>query len=86
MYYRAGLRLLWIFWGAIGGISANPSRDLNEGDIIWLVPRLSKEGRLVRHHWEVLPLEDSNLKLLAAHPVRREDFERDLMRKLKHLA
>ena len=73
------------FFNAIGGISDQPSHDLNEGDIIWLVPRLDRHQRLVRHHWEVLSLEDSSLKLLAAEPVRREDFENDLRRKLERL-
>lgn len=73
------------FFNAIGGVSERPSHDLNEGDIIWLVPQLDRHQRLVRHHWEVLSLEDSSLKLLAAEPVRREDFENDLRRKLERL-
>lgn len=74
------------FYEAIGGVSAQPSQDLNDGDIIWLIPRIAANGQLERHHWEVLPLEESSIKLLAAHPVRREDFENDLMRKLKQLS
>ena len=74
----------WPFFEAIGGASPRPSHDINEGDIIWLIPRLSN-GRLERCHWEVLSLEDSSHKLLAAEPVRREDFEIDLRRKLVRL-
>lgn len=73
------------FFEAIGGVSAQPSKDFNDGDIIWLVPRIASNGRLVRHHWEVLPLEESSIKLLAAHSVRREDFEADLKEKLENL-
>ena len=44
------------FFDAIGGPSPAPSRDLNDGDIIWLAPELVRDGernRLVRGHWEV---------------------------------
>ena len=72
------------FFEAIGGASASPSHDIYSGDVIWLVPRLLG-GRLQRYHWEVLSLEASSRKLLAADPVRRKDFEADLRRKLKRL-
>lgn len=74
--------------GAIGGPSPNPSRDLNDGDVIWLVPELAPDGernRLVRGHWEVLTLEQSGEKLLAARTVRRESFEQTLRAKLRRL-
>ena len=74
------------FFDAVGGPSPNPSHDLNDGDIIWLVPELVGNGgqqRLSRGHWEVLTLEDSTEKLLAASTIRREVFERTLLSKLK---
>lgn len=76
------------FFDAIGGPSPNPSRDLNDGDVIWLVPELAPDGernRLVRGHWEVLTLEQSGEKLLAARTVRRESFEQTLRAKLRPL-
>ena len=74
------------FFESVGGPSPNPSHDLNDGDIIWLVPELVVDGeyvRLSRWHWEVLTLEASTEKLLAASTIRREDFERTLLSKLK---
>ena len=77
------------FFESIGGPSPAPSHDLNEGDVIWLVPELtrSSEGqyRLSRGHWEVLTLEDTCEKLLAAATVQREMFERELQNKLEPL-
>ena len=73
------------FFDSIGGASPQPSHDLDDGDIIWLVPELSSDGRLVRGHWEVLTLEDSSEKLMAAATIRRSDFEQVLMDKLKPL-
>ena len=74
------------FFKSVGGPSPNPSHDLNDGDIIWLVPELVVDGghhRLSRWHWEVLTLEASTEKLLAASPIQREAFERTLLSKLK---
>lgn len=75
------------FFDALGGPSASPSRDLSDGDIIWLVPRLvpDEKGRhrLTRGHWEVLTLEDSSDKLLAADTISRNDFETTLRGKLQ---
>ena len=77
------------FFDAIGGPSPSPSTDLNDGDVIWLVPTLTpdKAGRyqLSRGHWEVLTLEQSSDKLLAAKTVRREAFEQTLRAKLEPL-
>ncbi len=77
------------FFQSIGGPSPAPSRDLNDGDIIWLVPGLSRnnEGRyqLSREHWEVLTLEESSKKLLAAETVQRKTFEQALRNKLEPL-
>ena len=78
------------FFDSIGGPSANPSRDINDGDIIWLVPNMSwdaNDGRflLVRGHWEVLTLEDSNDKLLAARTIARDSFENALKERLSSL-
>ena len=50
--------------------------------MLWLVPEL-RGGRLVRGHWEVLTLEDSGNKLLAARTVTRRDFESALRAKLR---
>ena len=78
------------FFESIGGQSANPTQDINDGDIIWLVPNLSWdeiEGRFLlrRGHWEVLTLEDSNNKLLAARTVARDRFENALRDKLSSI-
>ena len=68
------------FFESIGGPTPIPSQDINDGDIIWLVPELSwddNESRfqLKRGHWEVLTLEDTNSKLLAARTIARDSFE-----------
>lgn len=47
------------FFDAIGGPSANPSRDLDAGDVVWLVPKATSTG-LQADHWEVLTLERMN--------------------------
>lgn len=78
------------FFDSIGGPSANPSQDINDGDIIWLVPELHRgendaSFRLVRGHWEVLTLENSTDKLLAARTVSRDSFENALRDKLAPL-
>ena len=72
------------FFAEIGGPSANPSQDLNTGDVIWLVPEL-RDSRLTRGHWEVLTLEESSTKLLNASPVSRRAFEDILRSKLNPL-
>ena len=71
------------FFEAIGGPSHEPSHDLDEGDIIWLVPEISQDYRLGATHWEVLSLEESSKKLLAARTVKRKDFEKTLLTKLR---
>ena len=78
------------FFDAIGGPSASPSHDINDGDIIWLVPELSWDGdkklfELSRGHWEVLTLEASSDKLLAARTISRDGFEAALQDKLAFL-
>ena len=73
------------FFGSIGGPSAEPSQDLNDGDIVWLVPKMSGNYRLEPGHWEVLSLEVSSDKLLSAKTVKRPDFEAALRSKLKPL-
>lgn len=70
------------FFTAIGGPSEEPSTDLNDGDIIWLVPRINDDYTLQRFHWEVLSLEESSNKLLSAKTVNRQDFENILRGKL----
>ena len=73
------------FFEAIGGPSDNPSHDLDDGDIVWLVPRMGAERRLKRGHWEVLSLEASSDKLLAADTIKRTEFEQHLRDKLEKL-
>ena len=70
------------FFEAIGGASANPSHDMNDGDIIWLVPQIDDDYKLTTYHWEVLSLEVSSDKLLSAETVRRSEFEDALRAKL----
>ena len=73
------------FFEAVGGASEQPSHDINEGDIIWLVLQVSQTYQLECVHWEVLSLEDSSEKLLAARTVKREEFEEVLRAKLRPL-
>ncbi len=77
------------FFDSMGGPSSLPSHDLNDGDIIWMVPiLLPKENggfELSRGHWEVLTLEKSSRKLLAARTISRGTFERTLREKLQLL-
>ena len=75
------------FFDSIGGPSPEPSKDVNDGDIIWLVPELAHNDAgdsydLVRGHWEVLTLEASTEKLLAARTISRDAFEAALREKL----
>ena len=75
------------FFASIGGPSPNPSQDINDGDIIWLIPELvhnDDDGhyQLTRGHWEVLTLEESTDKLLAARTISRDAFEASLLDKL----
>ena len=74
------------FFEAIGGASGNPSHDFGDGDIIWLVSHVSEEYQLESVHWEVLSLEDSSDKLLAAETIRRGEFEEALRARLRHLS
>jgi len=73
----------WPFFEAVGGPSSTSSHDLNDGDIIWLIPRMNADFQLEPYHWEVLSLEESNNKLLFAETVRRGEFERVLRAKLE---
>ncbi|MYH67795.1 MAG: hypothetical protein F4152_04370 [Dehalococcoidia bacterium] len=77
------------FFDKIGGPSPVPSQDLGDGDIIWLVPEIKSDGRngfqLARGHWEVLTLEASEDKLLAADALKREAFEQSLRARLEPL-
>lgn len=72
------------FFAALGGPSVQPSQDLDAGDVVWLVPEL-QDGQLIRGHWEVLTLEASSERLLAADAVTRVDFERVLQQQLQLL-
>jgi hypothetical protein len=73
------------FFAAIGGPSSNPVKDLDEGEVIWLVPSLSTDYTLEIGHWETLSLEASTSKLLSARTVNRGEFEKTLTSKLKPL-
>ena len=78
------------FFDSIGGPSDHSTQDINDGDIIWLVPELSWDDiegrfRLSRGHWEVLTLEDTNNKLLSARTVARDSFENILRERLSSL-
>jgi len=74
------------FFASMGGPSCAPSRDLDSGDIVWMIPELEADtsGRmsLQRGHWEVLTLEASQDRLLAAKAVSRNGFEESLRSKL----
>ena len=72
------------FFDSLGGPSDTPDHDLDSGDVVWLVPEL-RGGTLVRGHWEVLTLEASCEKLLAAKAITRSDFERALQERLRPL-
>ena len=74
------------FFQAIGGPTTNPSHDVNDGDIVWLVPRMDDDYTLSAHHWEVLSLEASNDKLLSAETVRRSEFEDALRARLTRIS
>ena len=73
------------FFEAVGGSTEKPPQDLNDGDIVWLIPRIGDDFRLRRHHWEVLSLEESSEKLLYANRIGRSEFEEALRAKLKLL-
>lgn len=74
------------FFNSLGGPSESPSHDLSDGDIIWLVPELKNTSdgrfRFTRGHWEVLTLEESSRKLLAAETMSLDVFEETLRGKL----
>ena len=74
------------FFEAIGGPSPDPSQDLDDGDVVWLIPRISEDYRLVEDHWEVLSLEASSDKLLSADMIKRQEFESVLRTKLQRIA
>ena len=56
-----------------------------KGDIIWLVPQMDDDYQLKQRHWEVLSLEASSDKLLAAETVKRREFEQALRDRLRPL-
>ena len=74
------------FFNATGGASANPSHDLGDGDIIWMVVGIEADDndryRLTRHHWEVETLEAASERLLAAQTIPQQEFLALLRRKL----
>ena len=78
------------FFESIGGRSPTPSQDLGDGDVIWMVLEIVSENReshgLTRWHWEVLTLEASCEKLLAAETVQRDVFLDLLRQRLQPLA
>lgn len=68
------------FYEYVSGPSSEPRPDLDSGDMAWLVPEL-RAGQFRRRHGEVPTLAASGDKLLAAHTVKRSDFERALRAK-----
>ena len=74
------------FFDSVGGPSDDFSQDLGDGDIIWMVPSIfhNEAGKLtlMRGHWEVLTLEASRTKLLAARTIQRNEFENILRSRL----
>ena len=64
------------FFEAIGGKTRHQSQ-------VWLVMAVSDDFKLQPRHWEVLPLEVSANKLLAADRGKREEFEAALRGKLR---
>ena len=77
------------FFESLGGPSQEATQDLDSGDIIWMVPDLVEEPRgswqLRRGHWEVLTLEDTEVKLQSAKTVSRAEFEQSLASRLHEL-
>lgn len=73
------------FFEALGDPSETPSSNLDDGDIVWLVPRMDADFRLRQEHWEVLSLEASSDKLLAADTIKRTEFEKYFREKLEKL-
>ncbi len=78
------------FFMSIGGPSPNASQDIDNGDIIWLAPELIRNDAdgsytLRRGDWEVLTLESSIDKLMAARTISRHAFESALREKLSPL-
>ncbi len=72
------------FFDAIGGPSASPSHDLGDGDCE-LQRDDGSQFTLTRGHWEVLTLEESSDKLLAAETIKKDEFEETLRTKLEPL-
>ena len=74
------------FFDSIGGPSENPRQDIDSGDIIWMIPDLvetaSGSFQLTRGYWEVLTLEESEVKLQSARTVTRAEFEESLRARL----
>lgn len=74
------------FFAEMGGPSHRVRQDLGDGDIIWMIPELRRDPadryRLTRGHWEVLTLEESCERLLAAETIRQDAFERALAGRL----
>ncbi|MCY3996402.1 MAG: hypothetical protein OXF07_09695 [Rhodobacter sp.] len=73
------------FLDAVREVSRGYSRDVDDGDVIWLVPEVVRSDggswQLARDHWEVLTLGATVDKLLAAETMRRSEFGHDLRMK-----
>ena len=74
------------FFESIGGPSSKPCRDLDKGDVLWLVLQVSGSYELEQVHREVLSLKDSSRKLLDAETIERGEFENVLRSKLYQLS
>ena len=75
------------FFESVGGASDDPSQDLGDGDVIWMVVGMQEEEtkhhRLTPQHWEVETLEASCDRLLAAKTVPQQAFLDLLRQKLR---
>ena len=78
------------FFDTLGGPRAQPSHDLDAGDVIWMIPELVREDsghyRLTQGHWDVMTLDDTRDKLRSAADISLAEFERVLLGKLEPLA
>ena len=74
------------FFASIGGPSQTASQDLGDGGLMWMVLEIRSDDagnhNLSRWHWEVLTLEASCDRLLAAETMQRDAFLEVLRRKL----
>jgi len=74
------------FFDVVHGPSKIPKQELGEGDIIWMVTTIQRSAhryQLTCEHWEMLTLEDTSKRLLAADTIPQNEFENKLRQKLQ---